>query len=652
LLSKRGDVVNHETAYDAVVIGAGPAGSSTAFHLAKKGWRVALFEKSRMPRDKACGDGLGTGSVAMLKSMDVAPLLEGFPQITGVDIKVRGESTCTSSFRPHDGSAYGLVVPRRELDLLIANRAREAGSDWYEGSRVTGFGFSSGRVSSVQYVTGREQAVRTRFVVIADGGGSNLSAQAGIPKHSAETVGYAIRGYFRNVPVHSAFFNIHLPINRAGMDRVVPGYGWVFPLKDSCANIGVGYYPCQRQDRTLNLRQLFTRFLGELVQTEPAMAEMQLMGKWTGGTLRSGMDPSRCFANGAIVVGDAAGLVDPFTGEGIDTALVSGQYAAEALDSALKRDNTKCLREYSHLLERRYSDRFQLGDRFVKTYSFMWKLVQTTVDHKCPLFDKIRQGLFNYQGSALDPVGTVIDSDLGSFQRRVTAEMRKVATSDFPVFARLAMLLHDQRAASLRQALAFWCHQIAGAERDDRLVTVSACLELAKLAHSVQAEVIDGTQVNHWGNSFAVMCGNYLLTKAFGAIQPMGHDITRIVACVAGVLCRQEIDASFASEDNSQGSKLRTSAEIESRFVGAVARIACCIAGGPQSLQEALESYGELLGKLSCESCDWSGPILRGPARQEAEAILSSVPQSHAKRQLLMLEWNDLHSLARHQCLS
>ena len=637
------------TSYDAVVVGAGPAGSSAAFHLAKKGWRVALFEKSRMPRDKACGDGLGTGSVAMLESMDLGLRLQEYQRITGVDIRVHGELTCAPSFQPQRGPTHGLVVPRRDLDLLIANRAREAGSDWYEGCRVTGFEFQNGRVSGVHFVNGKEGSVRARFAVIADGGGSNLSAQAGIPRRPRETVGFAVRGYFRNVPARSSLFSIYMPLTQAGTNCAVPGYGWIFPLKDGYANIGVGYYPCQRQDRNLNLRDLFTRFIEELIQLEPAMAGMELVGKWIGGALRSGMDPLCCFANHAVVVGDAAGLVDPFTGEGIDTALVSGQYAAEALDSALKRDSEKCLQEYAHLLECRYSDRFQLGHRFVKTYSFMWKLVQTTVDQKGPLFDKVRQELFSYSGSAPEPPRED-GSELGRFRSSVTAEMKRIATGDFPVFSRLAMRMQDTRMAGLRQALTFWSHQVEGAEPDERLVTVSACLELAKLAHGIQANVISGGKSNHWANSFALMCGNYLLTKAFGAIQPLGHDLTRIVAGAAGRLCRQEIELSLPA-DRRQGQRhSEIVAEIEGTFLGAAAKIATRLAGSSLATQDRLESFGRMLGEAS--GCERGGAVLTGSLRRKAERVLAGLPESKGRQELLGLHWGGLMGSSGHRASS
>jgi menaquinone-9 beta-reductase len=626
-----------EASYDAIVIGAGPGGSSTAFHLAKKGWRVALFEKSRMPREKACGDGLGTGSVAMLDSMDLGAQLRRYQRISGVDIRVRGESTCAPGFQPDHGPGHGLVVPRRELDLLIATRARDAGSDWYEGCRVTGFDFRHGSVAGIQFVNGRHATARTRFAVIADGGASNLSAHAGIPPRPQETVGYAIRGYFRNVPARSSLFSIHLPLTQAGTNRAVPGYGWIFPLKDGCANIGVGCYP-NGEDRTPNLRQLFARFLEELIQLDPAMAGMELTGKWIGGALRSGMDPSCCFANNALVVGDAAGLVDPFTGEGIDTALVSGQYAAEALDSALRRDDQRCLREYADLLEQRYSDRFQLGSRFVKTYSFMWKLVQTTVEQKGPLLDKVRQGLFSYRGSEPTPAPRT-ESALDQFRVRVAAETKAIATGDFPVFSRLAMRMQDRRAAGLRQALAFWSHQVEEAEPDERLVILSACLELAKLAHVIQAEVIGGRENNHWANAFAIMCGNYLLTKAFSAIQPLGHDLTRIVAGAAGRLCRDEIDGSLDTDEETRVLRI---AQIEGAFLGAAAQVATRLAGCSPFAQDRLESFGRILGK-ACESGDSaSGRVLRGPMRIEAERALAGLPESKAKLELLTLDWTQL----------
>jgi geranylgeranyl reductase family protein len=643
---ERGDRVTREQHFDVAVVGAGPGGASAAFHLAQKGWRVALFEKSRMPRAKACGDGLGTGSIAMLESMDVIRRLSGFQRVRGVDVRVNGESTCVSTFRSARNPGYGLVVPRSELDYLVAQRAREAGTAWYEGCQVTDFEFQNGRIAEVCYVRGKELRLRTRFVVIADGGHSKLGMRAGIAPHPAHATGYAVRGYYSNVPPIPDLFRLYLPLTDPDSGRALPGYGWVFPLAGSSANIGVGFYPRQSEDRRLNLRHLFTKFLQQLGSIERRMADIRLEGRWIGGTLPSGMDPSRCVANGALVVGDAAGLVDPFTGEGIDTALVSGQFAAEALDVALTHDDPKALNIYSDLLEQRYRDRFQLGERFVKTYSFMWRLLQTTINEKGPLLDNVRRSLFSYNDSSQSSSAALPTSPSDAFCRRVQVEMKSITSSDFPILGRVCLQMQDHDAANLRHALAFWSYQLGGAEPDQDAVTVSACLEIAKLAHSIQVQVIpsdsatvspDG-KTNSSGNSFVVMSGNYLLMKTFSAVHSLGCDFTQLVARAAARLCSMEIDAAVPSLEMPDGGISQGSAdpaEVEGMFCGIVCKLAARLSGCPERLQESLEHFGGLLGAAWFWKTQSSGRALAEAYVEEALQASLCFPDCLAKSELL-----------------
>jgi hypothetical protein len=268
----------------------------------------------------------------------------------------------------------------------------------------------------------------------------------------------------------------------------------------------------------------------------------------------------------------------------------------------------------------------------------MWKLVQTTVDQKGPLMDKVRQGLFSYRGSEPSPAPRT-ETALYRFCGRVAAETKAIATGDFPIFSRLAMRMQDRRAAALRQALAFWSYQIEKAEPDERLVILSACLELAKLAHVIQAEVIGERENNHWANSLAVMCGNYLLTKAFSAIQPLGHDLTGIVAGAAGRLCRDEIDSSLDADEEMRVQRI---AQIEGAFFGAATQLATRLAGCSPFAQDRLESFGRILGKACKPGHSASGPVLRGSIRIEAERALTGLPESKAKLELLTLDWTKL----------
>ena len=594
-----------EPTYDVIVVGAGPAGSAAAFHIARRGWRVALFEKSRMPRSKACGDGLGPGAVAQLHNMNLD--LEGAAVISGVDVRTNGKPAYTSAFRV---PKYGLMLPRSDLDDRLARQARAAGSAWHEACRVTGFEVERGRITGVRSADAATPSARTRFVVLADGGNSVLAKLAGLGPRLVEVTGYAVRGYFSNVPAAPHLFRIHLPLTDPQSGRALPGYGWVFPMDGHRANIGVGFFPGQSKDRELNLRELFTTFLNQLRAQEPAMADIRLEGRWIGGLLRSGMDPSRCVANGAVAVGDAAGLVDPFTGEGVDTALVSGRLAAEVLDVALARDDPRQLAGYPDLLEEHYRDRFQLGRRFVRTYSFIWKLLQSTVDQDTALLHGLRQALFGYDGSDAEQktVMGASTSTADAFGAQVQARVRAVASDDLPVFARICLPMQHPGLASLRQRIAYWSHWCGGRQPGSDAVAVASSVELVRLAHGLLAEVALSSsnnpawlgQTNRWANSFAIMSGNYLLVRAFSVIHLLQPNIIGLIARGAAVPCQMEIEAALPAIDAAvldiSPGRAADAAMIEGQFCALACRAAAQIGGCSAELQEALGLFGSRLG--------------------------------------------------------
>jgi geranylgeranyl reductase family protein len=637
--------MNKEPRFDVAVIGAGPAGASAAFHLSEKGWHVALLERMHMPRVKACGDGLGTGSVAMLEKMGLGPRLGEFHAVRGVEVLVHGKSSCVSQFRSPAGESRALVIPRSELDWLIVQRAMEAGCAWYPGCRVTGFEFEQGRIQGVRYVADCERTLRARFVVIADGGRSTLCTQAGIPAAPVSGLGYAVRGYFSGATAEK-LFQIFIPLTDPQTGRALRGYGWVFPLNDRLANIGVGFHPGEGVTRRLNLRNLFREFLGLLRSSQPGMAEIRCEGEWIGGLLNSGLEPSRCAANGAVLVGDAAGLVDPFTGEGIDTALVSGQLAAEAMEAALVRDDLTELNSYSRRLAERYRDRFQMGDRFAKTYAFMWKVVQHSKDQRGPLFNGMLRALFSYNDDSKSFPSSPTNL-VDAFRRRVQIEMNAIAGDEFPILARIAFRMQDNTAARLRQAVGYWAYCLSGAKPDHNAVTLSGCLELAKLAHDVQAQVIatcgeatarDG-ESNRWANSFAVMTGNYLLTKAFSAARRFGPDLTKMVANTAARVCGLEITVTAVNGETRPRRRQRLSvkAEIEGLFCGLSGRLAAHHAGLPRHSLDLLDSFGKSYGAALFLHRQRSEPSVVEPHTAAAMSALADLPDSEAKSELINL---------------
>jgi hypothetical protein len=137
------------------------------------------------------------------------------------------------------------------------------------------------------------------------------------------------------------------------------------------------------------------------------------------------------------------------------------------------------------------------------------------------------------------------------------------------------------------------------------------------------------------------MCGNYLLTKAFCAIQPLGHDLTRIIARAAGRLCREEMEGCLKVDKKPRQTDLRSMAQSESTFFGAAAHVAARLAGCSLFTQERLESFGRILGEASCDCGEsFGGPVFTGPLRQRANQTLAELPQSRAKMELLALGWD------------
>ncbi|KWK06103.1 hypothetical protein WM11_11995 [Burkholderia ubonensis] len=619
-----------------VVVGAGPSGASTAWHLAVQGWRVALFEKRRMPREKACGDGLGMGSIAVLDAMGVLPQLTGCRAVGGVEIRLHGDREKASAAR-FSGHAHGLVARRTDLDTLVMRRAQDAGAQLFEGCRVTGFGRSGDRIDCVHYVaddagaTEEVLGVDTRYLVLADGGTDKLRLLAGFAPHVPEATGQALRGYYENVPALPDAFQIHLPLIDTDGARTLPGYGWVFPLAGGRANIGVGYFPVQSADREVNLRRLQSGFLDQLARAEPRMATIRQVGRLIGGPLHSGMDPQRCVAANALVAGDAAGLVDPFTGEGIHTALASGRYAAQVLDRALCTDDPAVLADYGRMLEARYGDRFQLGRRFVRSYAFMWRLLQTTTDQHSALADTVRHGLFSYADPEAAPAAITTRGPQAAYLAAVRGGMHTVAGRDFPLLTRIAFQFENHALGTLRQSLAYWSYRIGGREPDEQAVAVSACLELAALAHDMQDQAATGRvpgsrqgSTNRWANAFAIMCGNYLLTRAFRTMRVQRDDLLQYVVLAIAKLCDTRLGAAVRDQPDE--------GQLAAYSCGLACRVAARMADCPDAVQAQLERFGAAVGAIQADA--GTGRANDPAHLAEAMEALRTIPHSRARARL------------------
>ena len=323
-------------AADVVVVGAGPAGAAAAHALASAGIDVVVLERSRLPRDKTCGDGVAPHAVDIYREMGVAfddfkgPARKTYGGlISGPD----GRSFRAEPPRGSDGARLeSWIVPRMELDDHAARAARRAGAKLREGVTVTGLIRERGAVRGVEISDASGVSRIAAAVVIgADGAHSGVAKAVGLEENGPRHIGYALRGYYENVDGLRDDMEIHY------YDReLLPGYGWIFPTGERSANVGVGVYFGELRRSGRKLRDI----LDDFVRSAPAVAGRfrgaRLSGRATGWPLPVSSARKRTVFDGVMLAGDAASLVDPLTGEGIYTALVSGRSAARAAMSALR----------------------------------------------------------------------------------------------------------------------------------------------------------------------------------------------------------------------------------------------------------------------------------------------------------------------------
>jgi len=308
-------------AFEAVVVGAGPAGSVAALVLARAGARVALADKASFPRDKACGDLVGPRGVQVLAELGVSVPDAG----QGADLLAVGPSGRASKLPAFPGRTYaghGIVVPRLVFDSALREAAVTAGAVPVQARITAVDADGDGTVRSVVASDGTR--LDAGVFIGADGALSPLARLAGMLDPDTALWGFAIRAYLpAEVPLPL------LVLLDARPWRIYPGYGWLFPGADGQANVGIGV-GLGTSRRQAPLRDDLAKFCALLARRGDIGPDAR-PGPVTGGWLRMGGTGTPPAAANVLLVGDAAGLINPLQGEGIAPGMVSARLAAEAV---------------------------------------------------------------------------------------------------------------------------------------------------------------------------------------------------------------------------------------------------------------------------------------------------------------------------------
>jgi menaquinone-9 beta-reductase len=362
---------------DVIVVGAGPAGSTVAYHCAQAGLDVLVLEKATFPREKVCGDGLTPRAVRCLVGMGVETRPED-GWIRNHGLRIIGGGMRLQLPWPDLAAypSYGLVRPRADFDEVLVRHAQKAGARLHEGTNITApvIDERTGRVAGVtaRPPGGAEQTWRAPLVVAADGNSSRLSLGIGLRKRDDRPMGVAVRTYYRSPRHADQWLESWLELwSRAdsGSDNLLPGYGWIFGVGDGTSNVGLGILNTSSAFGNTDYRALLQRWL-DSTPGEWGYREENRTAPIRGAALPMGFNRTPHYSRGLLLVGDAGGMVNPFNGEGIAYAMESGELAADVIAQALSRDTStareRVLQAYPRALKQAYGGYYTLGRIFVR----------------------------------------------------------------------------------------------------------------------------------------------------------------------------------------------------------------------------------------------------------------------------------------------
>jgi flavin-dependent dehydrogenase len=308
---------------DVLVVGAGPGGSAAAYHLARHGVDVTVVEKARFPREKVCGDGLTPRSVAALIAMGIDPATPGFEKVIGLRVHSRGAPIELRWPELNSFPGYGLAMTRNDLDAMLAERAQKAGAALLE----------------------RTEAVSP------------------IMRDETRPLGIAARRYYHTSYHPGPWFESWLDLWEG--DLLLPGYGWLFPVAGGRINLGAGLLNTFKDFEQISAQRLFSAF-ATMMPPDWEIDEAHAEGRVLSGPLPMGLNRVPQAVPGMLLIGDAAGAVNPFNGEGIAYAIETGEMAAELVHEALAKDRPAIAMMYPAEVRERYGRYFKIGRGFAR----------------------------------------------------------------------------------------------------------------------------------------------------------------------------------------------------------------------------------------------------------------------------------------------
>jgi geranylgeranyl reductase family protein len=357
-----------------IVVGAGPAGATTAYFLARAGVDVLLVDQATFPRDKSCGDSICPGAVGVLDQMGLRQWaeLKGYARNIGYRLSSPNGSVAFIPF-PNQFSAHpNYLIPRREFDHALVQHAVAAGARLREGVRLLEMERFSSEIVRVSGLAGKQPVSLTaRLVIAADGSISAFTSRQGMVPGPAD--GLALRQYYRNVAGEPGLFELHWE------KSVLPAYGFIFHLNDGLAVVGTGMFRKDQQRLKANIQERLATFISQNPYAREALKNAEPVGPVAGHPYRDDAEHVRPYADNLMLVGDAAGTGHPMTGEGIGPAMQSAEIAARYAIEALQKGDVSAsgLAAYGEAFHKHFDGLHKISQLARNALTFPWMVDRT-----------------------------------------------------------------------------------------------------------------------------------------------------------------------------------------------------------------------------------------------------------------------------------
>ena len=363
-----------------IIIGAGPAGAGTSFFLSKYGIPHIVIDKEKFPRDKVCGDACSGKTALVIKRANPEWLEEilgdstSFLPSWGITFVAPNGKMLDIPFNPNrakDSKAPGFTTPRLVLDDFLFRKMSSEYCTIFEEAKVQSIDSTNGKVTVRMSSGGNEYEVTSPIIIGADGDKSVVRKTFLNKGNTDKTYAVGLRAYYEGVSgLHDEnFIELHF------LPEVLPGYLWIFPLPNGMANVGVGILSETVREKKINLREQMLYAIKNNPAIAPRFANAKLVDKIQGWGLPLATERQQLSGDNFILTGDAAALIDPFSGEGIGNALYSGMLAAEAVQKCIETNNysTAFIKtQYDDVVYKRLGDELKISATLQRLCKYPW----------------------------------------------------------------------------------------------------------------------------------------------------------------------------------------------------------------------------------------------------------------------------------------